>query len=123
MGVLYGQVVQTELALDLAQQGLVRLAQPDPHEVPGLPEDLADVLELDLAQASAPRVGRAGDHSLSRHGRRLRPPSLPAGPGVRREISGRRRLRRGWARPRRARSRRWPLAGPRSAAPGRSPPR
>ena len=45
--VLDRQVVEAELLLDLAQQLLARLVQPDPDEPVGLLEDLADLLDLD----------------------------------------------------------------------------
>ena len=78
MGILDGEIVQGELALDDAQELFARLEQPDPDELLGLLEDLADVLERDLTHAAAVGVGCARDDSA--HGHALRRPRLPARP-------------------------------------------
>src|SRR5262249_44838962 len=51
--VLDGQVVEVELLLHLAQQLLVGLVDPDPDELTRELEDLADVLDVDLAEPLA----------------------------------------------------------------------
>ena len=51
--VLDGEVVQAELRLDLAQQLLARLVQADPDELAGDLQDLADVVDVDVADLAA----------------------------------------------------------------------
>src|SRR4030095_15832721 len=63
-GVLDREVVERELLLDLGEQLRVRLVEPDPDEPVRLLEDLADVLDRDLADPQASRVRRTIDHAL-----------------------------------------------------------
>ena len=63
--VLDGEVVQAELRLDLLQERLARLVQPDPHEAIGGRQGRADVLDGHVGDPPAVGVGGAVDH----HGR------------------------------------------------------
>ena len=90
VGVLDGEIVQVELALDLAQQLLARLVHADPDEAPGRGQDLVDVGHLDVGDAHAVLVGGAVDDAAAQTGagrrdaRRQRDP----GPGRSRLIHG-----------------------------------
>jgi hypothetical protein len=90
VGVLDGQVVQVELALDLAQQLLPRLVHADPDEPPGRREHLSDVRHLDIGDADAALVGGAVDDAAAQTGAGRRHPrwQRDPGPGRRRLIHG-----------------------------------
>ena len=67
MGIFDREFVQAELFLDLSQQRVVRLVQPEPYEGLGLRDDFADVVDGDVAQALAIPIGNAvhdGCHRL-----------------------------------------------------------
>ena len=64
------EIVESELLLHLAKQRLVRLEEPDPHERVGALDDVADVIECHLADASAVRVRHAGNDATRRRRRR-----------------------------------------------------
>ena len=55
------EFMQTELFLDLAQQRVVRLVQPEPDERIRLLDDFADVVNGDVAKALAIAVGDTVD--------------------------------------------------------------
>ncbi len=56
-----GEIVKAELFLHLSEQRLVGLEEPDPDEGVGPLEHVADVVERDVADAPAFRIGDAGD--------------------------------------------------------------
>ena len=60
-GVLDGELVEAELVLDLGEQLLARLVEPDPGEVPRDLETLADVVERHVRDASVVGVGDGVD--------------------------------------------------------------
>ncbi len=62
--VLDGKIVQPELQLHTAQQRLVGLEQPEPHEAPGAGEDRADLIERDVLDARSALVRRRIDDSV-----------------------------------------------------------
>src|SRR6185369_8240312 len=70
VGILDGEIVQAELGLDLPQQRLVRLVESDPYEAVVEGEDVADVLDLDVGDQRAARVGRARHHRSAAGGSR-----------------------------------------------------
>jgi hypothetical protein len=63
--VLDREIVQAELLLQLHQQLLARLVQPDPEERVRLLQHVRDLLELDRRHALALRVVR---HAVHHHG-------------------------------------------------------
>jgi hypothetical protein len=80
VGVLHGEIVQVELLLDLAQQLLAGLVEPDPDEVVVLAGRAAGIFERDL-DAPAGAIGGAVDQPLLGEGlgnaaRRRRRPRL-----------------------------------------------
>ena len=67
MRVLDGQIVEPELRLDLPQELFVRLVQTNPDEAVGLLQNLAGLLERDLADTTAARVRHAVDDAGGVH--------------------------------------------------------
>ena len=66
-----GQIVEAELLLHFPQQRLVRLVEANPHERVGALDDIADVVERDLADLPPAGIGHARDDAaryLSRNG-------------------------------------------------------
>jgi len=67
MRVLDGQIVEPELRLYLPQELFVRLVQTNPDEAVGLLQNLAGLLERDLADTTAARVRHAVDDAGGVH--------------------------------------------------------
>ncbi len=69
MGVLDGEVVQAELALDAAEEVLVRLVEADPHE-PVLARRLGpDLVDVEVGDAPPAAIGGAvHDHAAGAAG-------------------------------------------------------
>ncbi|AND90887.1 hypothetical protein ACVIW3_000958 [Bradyrhizobium diazoefficiens] len=66
-GVLDREIVQVELLLHGAEQGRVRLVQPDPDHVAGLGPPARGLADGDVGDAPAVDIGTRGDDALSGH--------------------------------------------------------
>src|SRR3546814_12697651 len=72
--ILDGKLVQAEAPLQALQQGIVRLVQADPQELPRPSFEVVELVDLEIGHATPALIGGAGDHHA--HGR----PSFPVPP-------------------------------------------